>query len=71
MSFKNYLTSTKVEDRVNTFKENVLYDKDFSIAFFELTSSMDEETQAELFEDIIGTTINTLVERLKKYNGDY
>jgi hypothetical protein len=71
MSFKNYLTSTKVEDKVNTFKENVLYDKDFSNAFLELTSVMDEETQSELFEEVIGTTINTLVERLKKYNGDY
>ena len=71
MSFKDYIDSTNVSDKVNTFKENVLYDKNFSNAFLELTSTMGEEMQSELYEEIISFTINTLVERLQKYNGDY
>lgn len=70
MSFRNFLDLNSLDEQVEHFKEKVLYDKEFSNSFLELTSVMDTETQSELFEEVINNTINILKERLKKYKGE-
>jgi len=69
MSFKNFLDLNSVDEKIQVFKEKLLYDKEFSNSFLELTSVMDEETQSKLFEDVIDSTINILRSNLKKYKG--
>ncbi|MFW6219675.1 MAG: hypothetical protein ACOCZ5_00050 [bacterium] len=70
MSFKDFLDLNSLDEKINTFKEDMLYNKDFSNSFLELTSIMDEETQSKLFEDIIDNIINISRNNLKKYKGE-
>lgn len=62
MSYAEYLENFG-SDMILKFKENVLNSKEFTGAFLDVTSHLDEEQQSDVFNRMVDSMISTLKHR--------
>jgi len=66
MSYKDYLNDFgKVENKIETFKEDIVNSKEFVTAFLDLTNDVDDEIKSLFFESLMGTIEITCKDNFK------
>ena len=65
MSYKEYLNDFGTENKIETFKENIVNSKEFTNAFLDLTHGTDDEKINSLFESLMGTIEDVCKDNIK------